>query len=65
MSQKARNWAAAAASIALLAGGALAYGQVSGTFAIFTAETENPNSTFNGSWIPITVRGLHPCDHRR
>jgi hypothetical protein len=52
VSQKARNWAAAAASIALLAGGALAYGQISGTFAIFTAETENPNSVFKGSWIP-------------
>lgn len=52
MSQKARKRAAAIALVALIAGGALAYGQVSGTFAIFIAETENPNSAALGSWIP-------------
>jgi hypothetical protein len=48
----ARKWVAAAAVLLLVAGGALAYGQTSGTFAIFTAETENPNAVFQGSWIP-------------
>jgi hypothetical protein len=48
----ARRWVAAAALLLLVAGGALAYGQTSGTFAIFTAETENPNAVFQGSWIP-------------
>ena len=48
----ARRWVAAAALLLLVAGGALAYGQMSGTFAIFTAETENPNAVFQGSWIP-------------
>ena len=48
----ARRWVAAAAMLLLVAGGALAYGQTSGTFAIFTAETENPNAVFQGSWIP-------------
>jgi len=52
VSQKARKRAAAVALVALIAGGALAYGQVSGTFAIFNAETENPNSAALGSWIP-------------
>lgn len=52
MSPKARRRAAAASLVALIAGGALAFGQFSGTFAIFTAETENPSSTFKGSWIP-------------
>ena len=52
MTGKARRWAAAAALLLLVAGGALAYGQVSGTFAIFTAETENQNVKANGSWIP-------------
>jgi hypothetical protein len=52
VSRRARTWAAAAASLALIAGGALAYGQLSGTFAIFTAETENQNAVFKGSWIP-------------
>lgn len=52
MSRKARTWAAAVAFLALVAGGALAYGQVSGTFAVFSAETENPNAVFQGSWIP-------------
>jgi hypothetical protein len=49
---RARRWVAVAALLVLVAGGALAYGQVSGTFAIFTAETENPNAVFQGSWIP-------------
>jgi len=52
VSQKARKRAAAVALVALIAGGALAYGQVSGTFAIFIAETENPNTAALGSWIP-------------
>jgi hypothetical protein len=52
VNRRARRWAAAAALLLLVAGGALAYGQASGTFAIFTAETENPNAVFQGSWIP-------------
>jgi len=52
VNRQARRWAAAAALILLVAGGALAFGQASGTFAIFTAETENPNAVFQGSWIP-------------
>ena len=52
MNRQARRWAAAAALLLLVAGGALAFGQASGTFAIFTAETENPNAVFQGSWIP-------------
>ena len=52
MSRRVRTWAATAAFAALVAGGALAFGQVSGTFAIFTAETENPNAVFQGGWIP-------------
>jgi hypothetical protein len=44
-------WAAAAASLALIAGGGLAYGQLSGTFAIFTAETENQGAVFQGGWV--------------
>jgi len=52
VNRQARRWAAAAALLLLVAGGALAYGQTSGTFAIFTAETENPNAVFQGSWIP-------------
>jgi len=48
----ARRWVAAAALLLLVAGGALAYGQTSGTFAIFSAETENPNAVFQGGWIP-------------
>ena len=51
MSPRARTWAAAAL-LALVAGGALAFGQLSGTFAIFTADTENQNSALEGSWIP-------------
>jgi len=52
VNHQARRWAAAAALILLVAGGALAYGQASGTFAVFTAETKNPNAVFQGSWIP-------------
>jgi hypothetical protein len=52
VNRQARRWAAAAALLLLVAGGALAFGQASGTFAIFTAETENPNAVFQGSWIP-------------
>jgi hypothetical protein len=52
VNRQARRWAAAAALLLLVAGGALAFGQASGTFAIFTAETKNPNAVFQGSWIP-------------
>lgn len=52
MSRKARTRAAVAALVLLVAGGALTYGQVTGTLAIFTAETENPNTAALGSWIP-------------
>jgi hypothetical protein len=52
VNRRARKWAAAAALLALVAGGALAFGQLSGTFAIFTADTENPNSAFTAGWIP-------------
>jgi hypothetical protein len=51
VNRQARKWAAAAALLALVAGGALAFGQLSGTFAIFTAETENPNAVLNGGWV--------------
>lgn len=43
---------AAGALLLLLVGGILAFGQLSGTFAIFNAETDNPGSTFSGGWIP-------------
>lgn len=52
MSRKARTRAAAAAVLLLVAGGALAFGQVSGTFAIFTSETVNQNAVAQGSCIP-------------
>jgi hypothetical protein len=43
---------AAAAALLLLAGGVLTFGQVTGTFAIFTADAENPGATAAGGWIP-------------
>jgi hypothetical protein len=49
---RARRVVAGLALLVLLAGGSLAFGQVSGTFAIFTAETENPNAVEQGGWIP-------------
>lgn len=52
MSPRARKWAAAAALVMLLAGVTLAFGQVTGTFAVFTADTENPNAVAAGGWIP-------------
>jgi hypothetical protein len=52
VSRRARTRAAAAALLALAAGGILAFGQFSGTFAIFTAENENQNNTFVAGWIP-------------
>jgi hypothetical protein len=52
VNRKARRWAAAAALLLLVAGGALAFGQVTGTFAIFTAETQNSSGVAVGSWIP-------------
>lgn len=50
MSRQARNRAAAAALAALVVG-VVAGGQVSGTFALFSAETQNANSAFAGSWV--------------
>ena len=52
MSRRARTWVAAAALLALVAGGTLSYGRVSGTFALFSGETKNPNAVVQGSWIP-------------
>jgi len=52
VNRQARRWAAAAALLLLAAGGTLAFGQQSGTFALFSAETKNPNAVFQGSWIP-------------
>ena len=52
MSPKARTRAAAAALVLLVAGGALTYGQVSGTFAIFNAEVENQSNVLAGGWVP-------------
>lgn len=52
MSRKARTRAAVAALLALVAGGILAFGQISGTFAIFSAETEDQSNVAQGSWIP-------------
>jgi hypothetical protein len=49
--RKARNRVAAVALVAFVAGVVLATGQVSGTFALFTAETENAPSTFSGGWV--------------
>lgn len=57
MSPKARKRAAVVALLALIAGGVLAFGQVTGTFAIFNAETDNANSAVNGSWIPKPTSG--------
>jgi hypothetical protein len=44
--------AAVLALLALVAGGLLAFGQFSGTFAIFSAETANQAAVAQGSWIP-------------
>jgi hypothetical protein len=52
VSRRARNRAAAAAAVALVAGIVLAGGQVTGAFALFTGETTNQASTFSGGWIP-------------
>lgn len=52
MSRKARSWAAAAALLLLVAGGTLAFGQVTGTFAVFNAVNENPNNVLVGGWVP-------------
>lgn len=51
MSRGARRWAAAAALL-LTAGGALAFGQVTGTFAVFNAVSENQNNVLVGGWVP-------------
>ncbi len=52
MSRKARSWAAVAALLLLVAGGALAFGKVTGTFAIFNAVNENQNNVLVGGWVP-------------
>lgn len=57
MSRKARTRAAAAALLALVAGGTLAFGRLGGTYAIFSAETENQNAVAQGSWIPAPTAG--------
>lgn len=57
MNRKARTRAAAAALLALVACGILAFGQFSGTFAIFSAETENQADVAQGSWIPAPAAG--------
>lgn len=51
MSRKARTRAAVAALVLLAVGGALTYGQVSGTFAVFNADVESSNATSQGSWV--------------
>jgi hypothetical protein len=51
VSRRARKWAAAAAVVVFAAGVVLATGQVTGTFALFTAETENQGSAFAGDWV--------------
>lgn len=53
MSRKARTWAAAAALLLLIAGGTLAFGQITGTFAIFNAVVENPGNVLVGGWVPM------------
>ena len=65
MSRRARLRLAAAALLALVAGVVLATGRLTGTFALFTAETENQASTFSGDWVAAptglgapTVSGL-------
>lgn len=47
-----RRTAGVLSALALLAGLVLAVGSVTGTFALFSAETENPNAAFAGGWIP-------------
>jgi hypothetical protein len=51
VSPKARKRAAAVAFLALVAGGILAFGQTSGSFAIFNGDTESPNAAAQGSWV--------------
>ena len=38
--------------LGLLAGGALAFGQLSGTFAVFNAASENQGNLLVGGWVP-------------
>jgi hypothetical protein len=52
VSRKARTRAAFAALVLLAAGGALSFGQVTGTFAIFNAEVENQSNVLAGGWVP-------------
>jgi hypothetical protein len=58
VSPQARKWAAAAALVLLLFGATLAFGQVTGTFAIFTADAENPNTLAAGGWIPTPTNAV-------
>jgi len=53
VSRKARNRATWAALFAFVVGVVLATGQLTGTFALFTAETENQNSAFAGDWVAV------------
>lgn len=46
-----RGWGAAA-FLGLLAGGTLAFGQLSWTFAFFNAVTENQDNVLVGGWVP-------------
>jgi len=52
VSPKARTRAAAAALVLLAAGSTLAFGQVTGTFAVFNAVSENQNNVLDGGWVP-------------
>jgi hypothetical protein len=65
VSRRARTRAAGAALMLFVAGAVLAFGQLSGTFALFTTDTENQNSVFAGDWVEApsglgtpTVSGL-------
>jgi len=66
VSRKARNRATWAALFVFVVGVVLATGQLTGTFALFTAETENQNSAIAGDWVaaptglaaPSTPAGL-------
>lgn len=52
LGEKTRDRAVIGALVLLLAGVVLAGGQITGTFAVFTADTENPGATASGGWIP-------------
>jgi hypothetical protein len=52
MGAKIRDRLAVGSLLLLIAGAILAGGRLTGTFALFTAETENPDAAFAGGWIP-------------